>query len=95
MWQCRTSGSQQQQTGNLSLELFMLLVLQADALGAGIPSKLISLLQQQDKSVKLAACRQLAAYAASAGLLQQAVTSMEALQVNPCGDGAQYITIVQ
>jgi hypothetical protein len=59
--------------------------LQADVLDAGIPSKLISLLQQQDKSVKLLACRQLATYAASAGLLQQAVASMDALQVGLAG----------
>jgi hypothetical protein len=55
--------------------------LQDDVLQCGIPRKLISLLQQQDKSVKLLACRQLATYAAGTGVVQQAVASTETLQV--------------
>jgi hypothetical protein len=59
--------------------------LQDDVVQCGIPGKLISLLQQQDKSVKLLACRQLATYAASTGALQQAVASVETLQVKLTG----------
>ncbi|KAF6255499.1 hypothetical protein COO60DRAFT_1661525 [Scenedesmus sp. NREL 46B-D3] len=50
--------------------------------------KLISLLQQQDKSVRLLACRQLATYAASTGLLQPTVASFETLQTYHASEAA-------
>lgn len=56
--------------------------MQAELVQCAIPEKLVSLLQQPDKSVKLLACRQIASYAASTGPLQQAVASMEAPEVS-------------
>jgi hypothetical protein len=60
-----------------------------DILQQGIPDKLVELLQQADKSVRLLACRQIATYAASGPgqPLQQAVASQQTAQVStgtPC-----------
>jgi hypothetical protein len=55
-----------------------------DILQQGIPDKLVELLQQTDKSVRLPACRQIATYAASGPgqPLQQAVATQQTAQVS-------------
>lgn len=56
-------------------------LLQDDILSCGLLQKLVGLLDQQDKSVKLQSCRLLAGYAAGTGQLQRAISTTDTLQV--------------